>query len=728
MLILINIGIVNALTDNNPSNNKKNVAVSVVETQSMSVKFIPVDEPQFFVTSKNLYTDFISKIYPISDTDLIVKSGASTNTSTIERLFLDLLLLRLSKEALISGDVNKVVGILPINWFLDNGFGSGTQGLAIKPHQSVLVEERRVRYLAAHELGHTFGLCDEHNSIIWKLQDIPLIGRCPNGDLDNNSFLDPICTPQGCPTSTIGLLHPIPTTDEIAPFNNFMGNGPESKAWISTESYNHLLEKFTREPTEADTVIIVSGSFLLNTSETILDNTYILGKRTLTTQDDIIPGNLTIELRDNSDNLITNLSFRPSGLLNLFNESLIETDHTSFIFVMNFTPDLSKIIIKDKSITRVEQIRTANTPSLSLLFPTGGELISQQMTIEYDATDADNDIINYAILISDDNGATFTTLVVDHPDKTFFLDTTPFPDGDQYKIKILATDGINTDTAISGAFTINNTIQPTLTIPFTVFAFNSVLLRNKAQVFGSVGARDKSPGPVLKTNSEVTLEGKSRVTEDVFGDTVTLKPKAVIEAFVHFNELFEGRKSKILGQKITPLDLPVNAEIPIFPTFSIGTQDIKVTFGKTTNLAPGNYDDIKVGIKGTLILKGGIFNFDNLELSYFSNIICAPVAPENDCEIRIKNRLKSKSKSFIGPSTTTSLTPKDFRIFVAGINGKTGTLKAKPKAVELGSKTQVRSRLFAPDGTIKIKSKVSVDGRVIGKDVDVGSKAMVREG
>jgi len=80
------------------------------------------------------------------------------------------------------------------------------------------------------------------------------------------------------------------------------------------------------------------------------------------------------------------------------------------------------------------------------------------MTIEYDATDADNDTLAFAILISDDNGATFTTLVVDHPNKTFFVNTTNFLDSDQYKIKILATDGINTDTTISGAFTINNSI------------------------------------------------------------------------------------------------------------------------------------------------------------------------------------------------------------------------------------------------------------------------------
>src|SRR5437899_356605 len=73
----------------------------------------------------------------------------------------------------------------------------------------VFVEEG-FRHTYAHEIGHTYGLCDEYDSNVWHDQDNVLFSTnlCPNGDSDNNGILDSTCldNPKGCKTSTFKEL------------------------------------------------------------------------------------------------------------------------------------------------------------------------------------------------------------------------------------------------------------------------------------------------------------------------------------------------------------------------------------------------------------------------------------------------------------------------------------------------------------------------------------------
>jgi len=63
---------------------------------------------------------------------------------------------------LVSGNSSDVVG-----WT----YGPGTLGI---------VAESSSNEASAHELGHTFGLCDEYNYSYWKLQNETFTGGCPN--------------------------------------------------------------------------------------------------------------------------------------------------------------------------------------------------------------------------------------------------------------------------------------------------------------------------------------------------------------------------------------------------------------------------------------------------------------------------------------------------------------------------------------------------------------------
>ena len=89
------------------------------------------------------------------------------------------------RSTLISGELpERAVGILPNGWFADNLNDSSAVGMSLPLyHKAVLVEEDFgnndfLDHVSAHELGHTYGLCDEYSGTDWDGQDI-IFNRCP---------------------------------------------------------------------------------------------------------------------------------------------------------------------------------------------------------------------------------------------------------------------------------------------------------------------------------------------------------------------------------------------------------------------------------------------------------------------------------------------------------------------------------------------------------------------
>lgn len=136
---------------------------------------------------------------------------------------------------------------------------------------------------------------------------------------------------------------------------------------------------------------------------------------------------------------------------------LIPTNVTPVTIILPFTENVSKFnTINITNATILEVNKTPNTPSINITYPTGGEKFElgfQLINITWEATDLDNDTLNYAVLISSDNG-TFSTLEIDYTNTSLTINSTNFVESDEYIIKILATDGINTGNDTTTTFTI----------------------------------------------------------------------------------------------------------------------------------------------------------------------------------------------------------------------------------------------------------------------------------
>ncbi|UCG11003.1 MAG: hypothetical protein JSU72_10540, partial [Deltaproteobacteria bacterium] len=256
---------------------------------------------------------------------------------------------------------------------------------------------------------------------------------------------------------------------------------------------------------------------------------------------------------------------------------------------------------------------------------------------------------------------------------------------------------------------------------FSILAFNSIWVRQGATATGgNLGVIDASPGPCLNSKAEVTIGGNVYVGDGVsiYGDSVKInKGASVFDA--HYNEL--ANNGTIRANEHTPLGLPLDVSLPEFPLPSPGAATHQIPRGETLTLSPDYYGDIIVRAKGSLVLPGGTYHIENLELGHPR----ARILFQAPTELIINNRLGLGKQAFIGPEEGSSISAKDIRIYVNGNNGKKGTLRSTPKAVVVGQNSTLRANIYAPHGTIWIRKGAVAEGAFIGKDVKVGQNAQI---
>ena len=447
-----------AVTDSDLLNNQMDFNVTVVETNNLTLTLVYMDhvisEESSLDTRLDSMIQVINKTYPIADYGLRVRPGYSRIVSTDEKILPNRLINNLDFENSLTGQNERVIALVPTDWIKEEVPITDGLGFTYRGSYSSVVEPHNVRFIAAHEIGHTFMLCDEYEWGSWFIQNI--FSECPNGDTNDDGLLDSACSDRdSCSTSTFGYLAPWINTPEFEEdLDNFMGAARSNFVWITNESYIHIMQELQENITTNEAVVI-SGSYNHSSDRIEIANIYVLDAGKLTTQDQTTEGNFTLELLDSGGAVLSNLSFKMQNTLAAYNSSTNTTTNMSFFtFVMNNSPDLNSIRITKLGVIKNETNKTPNTPAVSITSPSGGETFDQSFTITWNATDADNDTLNYAVLISSDNGDTFSTLEIDYPNTSLTINSTNFINSDEYLVKILATDGINTGNDTTETFSI----------------------------------------------------------------------------------------------------------------------------------------------------------------------------------------------------------------------------------------------------------------------------------
>jgi hypothetical protein len=160
--------------------------------------------------------------------------------------------------------------------------------------------------------------------------------------------------------------------------------------------------------------------------------------------------------------------------------------------------------------------------------------------------------------------------------------------------------------------------------------------------------------------------------------------------------------------------LPLSA--PLVPAATLGVVqatpgpgDIDVPRrGQRAPLPPGEYRRIKIGRGSMLTLAGGSYAAESITLARGASLRCAAL-----CRVRVRKALRLGAKSSVVPSD--GATPDDIRIDVQGESTKT--------SVRGGANVTVQGIIYAPTSRIRFGRKLGLNGHLVGRSVQVGTKA-----
>lgn len=276
---------------------------------------------------------------------------------------------------------------------------------------------------------------------------------------------------------------------------------------------------------------------------------------------------------------------------------------------------------------------------------------------------------------------------------------------------------------------------------FSVFGLNSVKIDKQAVVLsGDVGSNavegrsehysrakpgprpGHRPGP--RADAGVTIGKGAALREGtrIFANWVKIEKDAVVYD-VYYNEL--ENKGRILGEMITPLELPV-WEVPVFLESEPGSEDVKVKGRKgdgVVELAAGAYDKVEIGHDGQLQLSGGTYHFSRLKMDKDAALVC--LAPAT---ILVAEGLEGHDQIYIGPAAGSGISAADIVFYFGGIEDQEGKKKkseSKIKKVLIGKKSRIMANIYAPNSTLEIKKESEVQGSLVAAEVKIDDKATV---
>ncbi|MHA1691942.1 MAG: FG-GAP repeat domain-containing protein, partial [Candidatus Heimdallarchaeaceae archaeon] len=299
----------------------------VYDTRTLDILYIPVDGPENIIDFVDDSNGFLQKIYPLENNGINFEIDNPISSNIFHSS--SLLLVDLEQHLTLYRGLNdfypeRAVGVLPIDWF-----GDGTKGQSQRTGEVAIVEEI-YDFLPAHELGHTYDLCDENAESNWDRQNRNPWLRCPNGDRDDDGYLDDDCEPFGCPTTSFLSL-----TEEYsdgAIIDNFMGNHPQ---WIALDSYNYLLEEFNHHsPVNVSSRIMISGFFNRSDNTTTFYPSYVFGDGLAENVQYYNEGLNTIELVNEDQSLFEEYKFTNDYQIISFGGNTTESNISYFALII----------------------------------------------------------------------------------------------------------------------------------------------------------------------------------------------------------------------------------------------------------------------------------------------------------------------------------------------------------------------------------------------------------
>jgi len=343
-----------------------------------------------------------------------------------------------SLSILAGNDYDRVVGLVRNGWFDGIPGWNSTIGFAGQGWGKASVVTIGYWKTTAEVIGHTYNLTHSNDNGT----GFYVIGR---RSVEAQTFM-----------STDEIPNPPAQDSYRKPLPSF---------WIRTEEYQKLLTalKETADPE----ILLVSGTFWRNGTVELGDwYHYPSG-----TPDYEVGGvgNYYVTQKDSLGNTLSVLGFNVTFDGAIYGHSF---DKLPLAFTVPYASGAKTIqILNATGQVVASKTVSDNSPAVHVISPNGGEILtSDHVQLSWEATDLDGDPLVYNLLISGDGGLIWEPLETGLKQTTFNLTLTGFSGGNQYIVKVIASDGVNTGEDVSdGFFTIAsftiNVVTPAQIVP-----------------------------------------------------------------------------------------------------------------------------------------------------------------------------------------------------------------------------------------------------------------------
>ncbi|MBN2275406.1 MAG: thrombospondin type 3 repeat-containing protein [Bacteroidales bacterium] len=339
----------------------------------------------------------------------------------------------------------------------------------------------------AHEFGHNFGLKHVYNSSVPDIEDVD--NNYPRYKDINGYFFGQRSSigKYGIDEDTIYspyIFNDIMTYQDpfwISPyhykklyegFNYFWPQNNISYNPVKSNSESYPEKPISYQQTTNQKYLLIKG-ILYNSDSLILDP---VRKMENLPADYLLQGNsiYTVELKNKSGNTIT------QKICHL----VTVNDITEINFLIAAFPDyqdLYEIMIRKDGLLIKDIMVSKNIPHINIITPNGGEIIENEVKVEWTSEDSDNDNLTYDIYLSEEGDNNWSAVALGIKDTTFILDCNYLPGTNNALLKVIANDGINTGEDVA-----DNSFSITKKIPEILILSpdnNSTYFKNKRIIF-----------------------------------------------------------------------------------------------------------------------------------------------------------------------------------------------------------------------------------------------------
>jgi len=334
----------------------------------------------------------------------------------------------------------------------------------------------------AHELGHTMGRHHASNALLGFSPGGAKLGPCGSKSAAGAPDFPNIFSFSGTNRATIGpmlsgdsklvfgwdsLRDQVVDPVQVFELMSYCGN----YRWISDFTYEGIRSFINSNFSTVTTLgtgplgvtmdyLVVRGVIDLDTDSATFDPFSTISSDQPPPQ--LPDGLYTLQMEDDAGNVLASVGFDPV---------VMDADSPGgdpgptpdggqtglFIIPVEANPAIRVARVLKGGSELASLSASANAPTVTVVFPNGGEVLSPSATFTWNGNDLDGDTLSYTVQFSPDNGTSWQTLVADYPDTSLDVDVNQLQQTDQGLVKVLASDGFLTGQDVSdGVFTSPN--------------------------------------------------------------------------------------------------------------------------------------------------------------------------------------------------------------------------------------------------------------------------------